>query len=186
MPSLVARLAENIRPLLEQPYIRRTRRNHGLEHATVHMLSAKIQGLSAAGRSDGGGFWLIGDIPTEQVEAAAREALRRMRNGEHSLAVHPNCGTSLLTTGTLVSLAAWVSSFGVKRGMVQYLSRLPTVVLLAVVAIIFSRPLGLQLQEHLTTLGDPGEMQITGITRRESRGLRGGTMIIHRVTTTAG
>ena len=32
-------LAEYAEPLLTSPYILRTRRNHGLEHATIHILS---------------------------------------------------------------------------------------------------------------------------------------------------
>jgi hypothetical protein len=176
-------LARAAQPLLESPYVRRVRRNHGLEHATVHVLAQYIPNLSVAGRSDVDGFWLMGDLPTEQVQRAAEEALRRMRNGERKLAIHPNCGTSLLTTGVLVGLAALTGSIGVRRGALQYISRLPSVILLSIAAIIFSRPLGLQLQEHFTTLGDPSDLQILSITRREGRGIRGGKIVFHRVQT---
>src|SRR5581483_6864729 len=91
---VIESLAELSQPFLNLPYVRRTRRNHGLEHATVHVLNKPV-----SGRSDAGGFWLMGDVSTSEVEAAAREALRRMQNGEHQLAVHPNCGTGLVTTG---------------------------------------------------------------------------------------
>lgn len=76
-----------------------------------------------------------------------------------------------------------MGSIGVRRGALQYLSRLPSVILLSIAAIVFSRPLGLQLQEHFTTLGDPGNLQIVSITRREGRGLRGGKIVFHRVQT---
>lgn len=180
---MIRSLAEDASPLLNQPYIRRVRRNHGLEHATVHVLSSRINNLSVAGRSDGGGFWLMGNIPTEQVSQAVTDALNRMRAGEHQLAVHPNCGTSLLTTGTLVALAALTASIGVRRGILDYAGRLPSVVLMSILAIIFSRPLGLQLQQHFTTLGDPGDLQVMNVERHEMRGPRGGQMIMHRVTT---
>ncbi len=180
---MIKELARSAQPILESPYVRRVRRNHGLEHATVHVLAQYVPNLSVAGRSDVDGFWLMGDLSTEQVQRAAEEALRRMRNGEHKLAIHPSCGTSLLTTGVMVGLAALMGSIGVRRGALQYLSRLPSVILLSIVAIIFSRPLGLQLQEHFTTLGDPGNLQIVSITRREGRGLRGGKIVFHRVQT---
>lgn len=185
MTTLVERLAKNAQPLLDQPYVRRVRRNHGLEHATVHILSSRIPNLSAAGRSDGRGFWIMGDIETAQLESAVQMALRRMQNGEHSLAVHPNCGTSLLTTGTLVGLAAMAGSVGVKRGILDYFNRLPTVIMLSILALIFSRPLGLQLQEHITTLGDPGDLQVVSVKRHDRRGIRGGKMVLHRITTTS-
>lgn len=180
---LVEELARTLQPALNVPYVRRTRRNHGLEHATVHVLSSRIASLSAAGRSDADGFWLMGDLPTEQVESAAHEALRRMKAGEARLAIHPNCGTSLLTTGTMVGLAALIGSIGVKKGAFQYLSRLPSVIVLSIFAILFSRPLGLQLQEHITTSGDLGDLEIVKIERSDGRGVMGGKMVLHRVTT---
>src|SRR5450432_4134839 len=100
---LVERFANFAQPVLDLPLIRRTRRNHGLEHATIHILSQRVSNLKMAGRSTDSGFVLLGDAPTEQVEAAVREALRRMSAGEHGLAVHPNCGTNLVTTGLMTS-----------------------------------------------------------------------------------
>src|SRR5687768_3498421 len=74
--------------------ISRTRRNHGLEHATIHVLSEKHKHFSAQGNSTPQGFFLniYGDIPEKDVVAAVEEAYTRMKNGEHELAVHPNCG----------------------------------------------------------------------------------------------
>lgn len=181
--TLIKSLAQAASPVLNLAYVRRVRRNHGLEHATVHLLSARVPNQGMAGRSDGEGFWLLGDLETAQVEAAAREALRRMQGGEHKLAIHPNCGTSLLTTGTMVGLVALGGSVGVKRGAAQYFTRLSTVISMSIVAILLSRPVGLQLQEHFTTLGDPGDLEIVSIERRESAGPMGGTMILHRITT---
>jgi len=57
-------------PLLNLPVIRRIRRNHGLEHATIHMLSRKQKNLNIAGRSTSAGFYLYGNVPTAEVEAA--------------------------------------------------------------------------------------------------------------------
>ncbi len=157
--------------MLEQT-ISRVRRNHGLEHATIHVLTEKYKQFSAQGNSDPGGFSLniYGDISEEQVETAVREAYQRMKNGEHGLAVHPNCGTALLTTATMATLAAQLV-FGLEhkrqgsssnRWSVLF-NGLPSAVLMVVLAIIVSRPLGLQLQERFTVQGDLGEMQLVQI-----------------------
>lgn len=180
---MIENLAELANPVLEVDFIRRTRRNHGLEHATVHVLSARIKNLSIAGRSDSGGFWLMGNVETPEVESAVQEALTRMRNGEHNLAVHPNCGTGLVTTGVMATMAGMIGSIGVKRGVSDYMARMPTIVLLTIGAIVLAQPIGLQLQEHFTTLGDPGDLQVLGVQREETTGLLGGKIVMHRVNT---
>jgi hypothetical protein len=177
---MLKELAEIARPVLEMGYIRRTRRNHGLEHATIHLLNLKHYRLS--GRSTDGGFVILGNVPTAQVEEAADEALRRMREGEHGLAVHPNCGTNLVTTGALTTLMAALALGG--RGRKTVIDRFPTAMLLVMFALLFSQPLGLSIQRHFTTEGDPGDMEILRVTRSEMRlPLRGGRITMHRVVT---
>ncbi|MFN8527411.1 MAG: DUF6391 domain-containing protein [Anaerolineae bacterium] len=178
---MIESFARWAQPVLDLPIVRRTRRNHGLEHATIHLLSGRINDLKMAGRSDSGGFVLIGAAPTEMIESAVRDALRRMRNGEHHLAVHPNCGTNLVTTGFLTTTAAMIGFTGsTRRGTWE---RLPMVTMLVMFTILFSQPLGLSLQRHLTTDGDPADLEIVNITRREMPGVSGGTVIVHRVNT---
>src|SRR5579863_7680266 len=162
-------LAAVLEPILSLPYIRRTRRNHGLEHATIHVLSGQGQPVHLSGRSDAEGFVLIGDATTEQIEKAAHTALGRMRNGEHQLAVHPNCGTGFLTSAALVCVTALLGSVGVRRGARDYIERLPIVLMMSVGALIIAQPLGLSLQAHFTTLGDPGDLKITSVRRVEMR-----------------
>ena len=88
--------------------IARIRRNHGLEHATIHVLSEGHKRFSAQGNSDHRGFHLniYGDVTGEEVAAAVAEAHRRPRAGERHLAVHPNCGTGPGTTATPATPAA--------------------------------------------------------------------------------
>jgi hypothetical protein len=183
---MIENLAKPLQPILSQAYVRRTRRNHALEHATVHMLAKRIPSLAVGGRSDASGFWLIGNFETAQLEAAAAEALQRMRNGERQWAIHPNCGTSLATTGFFMGMAAWLGSIGVRRGAAQYLQRLPLVSLLAMIALIISRPVGLQLQEHVTTLADPGDLSIVRVNSQERSLPVLGQVMFHRVDTQAG
>ncbi|MBL8163783.1 MAG: hypothetical protein JNJ61_17485 [Anaerolineae bacterium] len=177
---MLEQLAAWARPLLQFPYILRTRRNHGLEHATIHLLSGKNYRLS--GRSDDTGFVVLGEVPTDALERAAADALRRMRNGEHGLAVHPNCGTNLVTTASIVSLIGLVGLGGSNRR--EGFNRLPAVMSAMMVAILYSPLLGMALQKHFTTEGDPGDLEILKVTRREVRlPWSSEPLVVHRVAT---
>jgi hypothetical protein len=178
---MIERIAQFLRPALEVPLIQRTRRNHGLEHATIHVLSSRIKNLRMSGRSTDSGFFLFGDVPTEMIETAVRDALRRMKNGEHNLAVHPNCGTNYVTAGALTTLVAAVTMTGSNRRNVA--DRLPLVMLLMMFAVLFAQPLGMSLQKHITTEGDPGDLEITEISRSESRFPMVSGVVVHTVRT---
>ncbi len=178
---MIERFAGWARPLLELPVVRKTRRNHGLEHATIHVLSSRVKGLQMAGRSDAGGFVLLGEAPTESIEAAVRDALRRMKHGEHGLAVHPNCGTNLLTTGFMTTTTAMIGFAGKSRR--DAWERIPLVLFAVILAIIMSQPLGTSLQKYITTDGDPGDLEIVQITRGTMRSPFGGAIPYHRVKT---
>lgn len=151
----------------------RIRRNHGLEHATIHMLSAKHKNFGAQGNSNYRGFHLniFGDhIGEDDIAAAVNEAFTRMKNGEHNLAIHPNCGTVLLTTATMTTIAAQ-AAFSVEQLRQQathndrnvLIGGLPSAILASVIALIMSRPVGLRLQEKYTTEGDLGAMELVQI-----------------------
>jgi hypothetical protein len=169
---------ELLQPVLDHPVISRLRRNHGLEHATIHLLSARFRGVPMAGRSTPSGFYLYGDLPSEAVAEAAREALRRMRGGEHQLAVHPGCGTNYVTAGLFAALAAFVALLGAGRSLRSRLGRLPSVVLATTVALIASQPAGFAVQEHVTTSGKPGSLEIVSVRLLSRR-----PVVTHRVDT---
>lgn len=180
-------LAIVLAPILNLPVIRRVRRNHGLEHATIHVLSRKVKNLSMAGRSTSSGFYLYGNVPTPEIEAAVGEALGRMKHGEHGLAIHPNCGTGLVTAGVLTSLATLVGTSGMRSGILERLSRLPTIILLSTLSLILAQPLGLALQQHVTTLGDLGDLEVVTINRYEFPiPLAGQRLTVHYVRTRSG
>lgn len=171
MPSILA-------TILETPKISRIRRNHGLEHATIHILSRQHPGRSLAGHSDAGGFWLLGEVSEEDINAAANQALRRMRAGEHRLAVHPNCGTNFVTSGIAAGIAGAVAMIGVGERGKDKLERLPMAAMLATFALILAQPLGYQVQQKITTSGNPGALEIVDIRSGQRRGMH-----THRVTT---
>lgn len=152
-----------VRALLNLPLVSRVRRNHGLEHAALHVLAHKYPGLWLAGYSGPDGFWLIGDVPIEVVQEAIEEALGRLRAGEYALAVHPNCGTNFVTAGIFAGLAAGFSMMGAGRRTRDKLERLPLAMALATLAVLVGYPLGLQLQERVTTSGQPGNLRVVEI-----------------------
>ena len=155
-------------PVLEIPAIDRTRRNHGLEHATITILSQRVRGTSLVGRSTPYGFHLYGNVTTQELSEAAHEALSRMKAGEVGLAVHPNCGTNFVTAGIFAGLAAYVGFMGANSGAARR-ERLPLVAAMATVALILAQPFGMEIQRYITTSGEMRGMQIARIEQRRGR-----------------
>ena len=166
MPSTSA-----LHPILSLPFVDRTCRNHGLEHATLTLLAQKVHGLKMAGRSTPNGFYLYGNVSTEAVAGAAHEALRRMKDGEHYLAVHPTCGTNFVVSGIFAALAAFLGFAGANTWRARW-GRLPIVSSLITLAFIFSVPVGMAVQREITTSADMRDLQIVSVERR----LRGPTV----------
>ena len=148
--------------------VARVRRNHALEHATIHVLTEKHRSLSVVGRSTPSGFYLYGNLTTEMVVEAAQEALARLRAGEHHLAIHPKCGTNLVTAGSMAGLATFVVLGGSKKRRIDLL---PSALLAATAALLLAQPIGPLLQARVTTLADLGDLTIKGVRREERRNL---------------
>ena len=127
--------------ILDLPFILETRRNHALEHATLHVLAEKYLTQPMAGHSNPTGFFILGNLPTEDVQSAAAQALTRLRAGESELAIHPGCGTNIATTALLAGTLAWLTMRGAKSTLGRII-RLPFAILFAVLGALVSRPLG--------------------------------------------
>jgi hypothetical protein len=164
--------------IVELPTFARIRRNHGLEHATIHILSRQKKAGRLAGHSDAAGFWLFGDLKEDEIRAAIEEALQRMRAGEHQLAIHPNCGTNLVTSGIMAGVAGAFAMTGAGPRSRDRLERLPMAALFATLALVLAKPAGTRVQQLITTTGDPGDLEIVEIRRSTRHG-----MIAHRVVT---
>ena len=147
--------------LLDLPLILETRRNHALEHATLHVL-ARTHKISMAGHSNPTGFFLLGDLQLEEIANAATEALTRLRAGESGLAVHEGCGTNMATTALLSGTFAWAPLQGARSTRWRLLL-IPLAVVFATFGYWLSKPLGPWLQKYITTEADMGNMQITNI-----------------------
>ena len=164
--------------LIEIPVISRIRRNHGLEHATIHVLTGAVPRRSLAGHSDAGGFWIIGEVETQELAEAVNEALARLKNGERELAIHPNCGTNFATYGTFAGIGAFAAFAGAGKKFRHKLERLPLAAVFATLALILAQPFAFRFQREVTTSGDPEGLKVIQITRTKI-----GSRTAHRVLT---
>ncbi len=159
------KIAERVNPILDFNPIRKIRRNHGLEHATVHMMQRKVKDLKVSGWSSPFGFVLLHNASADVVEEAANDALKRMKKGDASLAVHPNCGTNLITTGVLTTLVGVL--FLWRHRLTG--ARLNQTLFWMILAVMAGQPLGMSIQKNFTTDGDPGDMAINSVFTSEIR-----------------
>jgi len=147
--------------LLNLPLILETRRNHALEHATLHIL-ARTHKTSMAGHSNPTGFFLFGNFEMQDIQSAVDEAMARLRAGESGLAVHEGCGTNMATTALLAGTFAWMPLQGA-RSTFWRVWLIPLAVVFAAFGYFLSKPLGPWLQRNITTEADLGNIQIVGI-----------------------
>jgi len=139
---------------------KRIRQNHAIEHATLTILAQTQPGLQLVARSDLQGFIVYGDVALADLWTTAEEAVRRLRAGESSLAVHANCGTNLVAAGTLSAVAALLASAGRRRTLWE---RVPRAILGATGALLLAGPAGRWLQAHVTTSADVDGAVVTAV-----------------------
>jgi hypothetical protein len=149
--------------LLNFPVFSRIRRNHALEHATLQILSKKKPHQAFGGYSDVHGLRILANVSTEDVHEAVEEALKRLREGEYSLAIHPRCGTNFVASGMLAGSAAWLASLGGGKSFRSRLDRLPIIMAIVTLVTILSQPLGPYLQQYITTDAHIGNLQVVEI-----------------------
>ncbi len=163
---------------LNVPLVTRVRRNHALEHATLHVLGERQRGLRLMGHASPWGFVIYGNVPTEELLAAAQEGLRRLQRGQRHLAIHPNCGSNLVLAGILAAVGAFLALGGRAKGWRQRLTRLPLACVAATGGILLARPAGQLVQARLTTQADVGSLHIVEIAWTKQAG-----RLIHHIHT---
>jgi hypothetical protein len=120
-----------------------------LEHATMHLLAKRTPGAILMGHTTPRGFTLYGQVTTEAVARAAQDAWSGLQSGQSALAIHPNCGTNIVTAGLLAGFGAYLALEGNRnRNMWQRLSQVLWATTLGVMA---AQPLGRWVQASLTT-----------------------------------
>lgn len=163
--------------ILDFPLTSRIRRNHGLEHASLNILNQRFPERTLAGYSSPSGFFVLGDLATEDLREAVMQALTRLQTGERYLVIHSNCGTNYVAAGFVAGLLAWLGMAGAKSKR-EKVDRLPFIIALAMLGFIISQPLGPKIQERITTSGNPEGMTIVDIFL-----VRFGRFTLHRVIT---
>jgi len=163
--------------ILDTPILSRIRRNHGLEHASMNVLSSRFPHRRLGGFSNAGGFYITGDVATDDIQRAVTEALARLRSGEIHLAIHAGCGTNYAVSGLVAGFLAWLGLASAKTSR-EKVERLPFVIALSMLGLMLSRSLGPKIQERITTSGDPRDLSVV-----EVRRIPLGGFVLHHVVT---
>ena len=153
-------------------FIDRIRKNHALEHGTIAVLLQMGAGTPLAGNATPGGFNVFGNVSTEDLTAAASEALRLFKAGHRELAVSPYCGTNLVVGALLAGVLTAI----IMRNSKRRLGHLPMATTAILGSTLLGRPLGQIVQRHYTTLPDLEDAEVTRIKR-----LSLGRFTVHRV-----
>ena len=147
------------------------RRNHALEHATIVVMMEREPGRKLNGFSTDDGFFVQGVRSISEVESAAREAMRRLQNGEKRLAIHRNCGTTIVAANLLAAIFFLVAlGLGLYFGGNLYLMILGSVVL----AFALRIPLSLLLQRFVTTDADLSNAEVGWVEPAQPGDLKSG------------
>ncbi|CAN5257303.1 hypothetical protein BH24ACT17_BH24ACT17_05570 [soil metagenome] len=150
------------------------RRNHALEHATIVVMMEREPGRKLNGFSTDDGFFVQGVRSIAEVESAAREALRRLQNGEKGLAIHRNCGTTIVAANLLAAIfflvALGLGFLYLGSSSDLYLMILGSVVL----AFALRVPLSLILQRFVTTDADLKNAEVGWVEPAQPGDLRSG------------
>ena len=149
------------------------RRNHALEHATIVVMMEREPGRKLNGFSSDDGFFVQGVRSMEEVDSAAREALRRLRRGQKRLAIHRNCGTTIVAANLLMAVLFLASlGVGIYMGWPLYLMVVGSVI----AALVLRVPLSLLLQRFVTTDADLSNAEVGWVEPANPRDLRGGVL----------
>ncbi|MBR6091176.1 MAG: hypothetical protein IKP86_14655 [Anaerolineaceae bacterium] len=138
------------------------RKNHAMEHATIHLLTEYMPNVSFSGYSLWKGYWILGKAELQGVQKAAEMALARLKNGERKLAVHPGCGTNLAVTGLCTAAAAMLTTM-LDSEDDSKISRFSAFTAAGIMGATLGRPLGPKIQQNLTTDANVKDLSIVSI-----------------------
>lgn len=167
------------------------RRNHALEHATVHILEQRYSAnLPIGGFAEPDGFFIQGAVNPQLVLSAAKEGLKRLQAGESKLAIHPRCGT-MVVSGVLISI---ITFFAMLIGMsninnITFFTVLFAMFIAIMAARALAQPIGLLLQRMLTTSIDVQGLHVDRLEQQMPENpfaviLSGGMLTKFRIWTT--
>lgn len=150
------------------------RRNHALEHATIAVMMEREPGRRLNGFSTDEGFFVQGVRSIEEVESAVREALQRLKRGERRLAIHRNCGTTIVAANLLAAVF-----FLIALGVGIYLGGqglYAMIVLGVLLSFLLRVPFSLFLQRFVTTDADLSNAEVGWVEPARPQELRAGIL----------
>src|SRR5215208_4841285 len=151
------------------------RRNHALEHATIAVMMEREPGRKLNGFSTDDGFFVQGVRSISEVESAAREAMRRLQNGEKKLAIHRNCGTTIVAANLLSAIFFLVTlGFFLYLGLGNLSLMILGILGSVVLAFALRIPLSLILQRFVTTDADLTNAEVGWVEPAQPGDLRSG------------
>ncbi len=159
-----------------QETLRRVRRNHALEHATVTLMLEEGVGGPLGGYSTPWGFFIVGNLSTEQLRRIVGEALGSLRAGQSEMAISPHCGTNMAVAAIISGALTRLVLGRRKSGRWK---RLPLVMGAVVVGAALSRPVGNAIQRRYTTLPEMDGLEVVDV----RKAWPGNAPRLHRVTT---
>ncbi|MGB3695231.1 MAG: DUF6391 domain-containing protein [Spirulinaceae cyanobacterium] len=134
------------------------RQVHALEHGTVWVLSENQNFLpqdthqadneALGGLSTETGFYLYGQVNLSKLKRAVSLALKRLKQGEWDLAIHPRCGTNLSVTMVLTAGMVLGTHLLLPRGPIEQLLGLSVA---TTTAAQLAPDLGSLVQRYITT-----------------------------------
>jgi len=178
--------------MIRTVFDKRRRRNHALEHATVHVLEQRYSAnLPIGGFAEPDGFFIQGAVNPQLVLSAAKEGLKLLQAGESKLAIHPRCGT-MIVSGQLISI---ITFFAMLIGMsninnITFFTVLFAMFIAIMAARALAQPIGLLLQRTLTTSIDVQGLHVDRLEQQMPENpfaviLSGGMLTKFRVWTTS-
>ncbi len=162
-------IAENKIRVATIDAIAHIRKNHAMEHATIHLLTESRPGVSFAGYSFIKGYWILGNAELQDIQKAAEMALARLNNGEKKLAIHPNCGTNLAMIGLCTAAAAMITTMDTKDDDSVF-SRFSAFTTAGLIGAMAGKPLGPKVQKRFTTDANVNDLSIVSINCSSFRG----------------
>ena len=155
-------ITENKKRIAPLEAVAHIRKNHAMEHATIHLLSNSMPNATFSGYSFIKGCWILGKAELQDVQKAAEMALARLKNGEKKLAIHPNCGTNVAVIGLCTAAAAMLTTLG-ENDDDDGLTRFSAMSAAGMIGALAGKPLGPKVQEKITTDADVRNLSIVSI-----------------------
>ncbi len=185
--NLITLPGQMIRIVFDQ----RRRRNHALEHATVHVLEQRYSAnLPIGGFAEPDGFFIQGAVNPQLILSAAKEGLKRLQAGESKLALHPRCGTMIVSGQLIASFTFFAMLIGMgNTNNITFFTVLFAMFIAIMAARALAQPIGIILQRLLTTSIDVQGLHIDRIEAQTPENpfaviLSGGVLTKFRVWTT--